>query len=267
MKKLPETIGPLEYHRAGLRLVPLDGKRPLVKNWPELHLGEDAIRAWERKGVNWGAITGDPLIVIDIDTDAAAEKIRAMSITSSVVVQSGGGGDHLWFLKPENVTIVPCKTNLHGIPGLDVKGHHGCIVLPGSIHPETGQRYEFAPGKEFTSLADLPPFDPKWVLEIREEPGRKPHANEMTPRRSLMNQAVHQEVRDVMAYVMSIPSVEGQGGSNACYRVACILYDAGKSFEEILAAMEEWNEVAAFPRWSRQELIHKISSVFKRKAK
>ena len=74
------------------------------------------------------------------------------------------------------------------------------------------------------------------------------------------------KVRDLMAYILSIPSIQGQNGSNACYRVACLLYEAGKGFDEILAAMEEWNEVCAFPKWSRAELVHKVESVVRRKA-
>jgi hypothetical protein len=29
--------------------------------------------------------------------------------------------------------------------------------------------------------------------------------------------------------------------------------------------MEEWNEVCAFPMWSREELVHKVESVIRRK--
>src|SRR5438093_1236095 len=128
----------LEFHRQGLRLVPLAGKNALVKGWPELHLGEREIVAWDAKGVNWAAITGEDLLVVDTDNERAEAKACELGIESSVEVLSGGGGKHRWFLKPENVTLVRCRNGAHGIHGLDIKGWHGYVVLPGSVHPTTG---------------------------------------------------------------------------------------------------------------------------------
>jgi hypothetical protein len=252
-------ISPIEYTRAGLRLTPLAGKAAILKGWTGINLSESQILAWENRGVNWGAITGDPLIVLDTDTEEAESWVQAHGIESPVMVRSGRGV-HRWFIKPENVTIIRCRNGLHGIDGLDVKGWHGIIVLPGSIHPQTKKRYEFIDGKEFTGLHELPPFDLKWIQDIRTEPSMKPG----TQPSAQVGQSSGQ-VRNLMGYIMSIPSVEGQGGSNACYRVACLLYDAGKSVDEILAVMVEWNEVCAFPTWSREELAHKVESVIRRK--
>ena len=139
-----------------------------------------------------------------------------------------------------------------------MKGWHGFIVLPAAIHPETGNRYEFLPGKVLRSLGELPPFDPRWVQEIRREPVCEPNVRgtERTECR---------EIRDLRAYIRSIPSIEGQNGSNACFRVACLLYDAGLDCIEALQELEAWNEVCAFPMWSREELIKKIADVWKRK--
>jgi hypothetical protein len=263
MEAAPDTIGReehvLELHRLGLRLVPLRGKVPLVKEWQFLHLGESDVRAWARRGVNFGAITGDPLVVLDTDSDAAEAWVKRQGIESPVMVRTGGGGLHRYFQRPDLVTEIHSRNGMHKIYGLDLKAWHSFIVLPGSVHPETGQHYEFLAGKELKALHELPPFDPAWT---REEP-RQPV---WTPRhRGITVSAVSGQVRDVMAYITAIPSIQGKNGSNACFRVACLLFDAGKSFDEILAAMEEWNESCAFPPWSRKELIHKIESVFKRK--
>lgn len=260
METQRDTIGPIEYTRAGLRLTPLAGKAAILKGWTDIDLSESQILAWENRGVNWGAITGDPLIVLDTDTEEAEAWVQSQGIESPVMVRSGGGGIHRWFLKPENVTIIRCRIGLHGIKGLDVKGWHGIIALPGSIHPETKKRYEFIDGKEFAGLHNLPPIDLKWIQEIRKEPSMKP---ETQPSTQVGQSSGH--IRNLMGYIMSIPSVQGQNGSNACYRVASLLYDAGKSFDEILAVMEEWNEVCAFPTWSREELVHKVESVIRRK--
>src|SRR5437763_310499 len=50
-----ESIGSLqtalELHKKSLRLVPLLGKSAIVKDWPNLHLGESDIRDWSRRGI------------------------------------------------------------------------------------------------------------------------------------------------------------------------------------------------------------------------
>jgi hypothetical protein len=263
IERSPDTIGReeqvLDLHRRGLRLVPRRGKVPLVKEWQFLHLGESDVRAWARHGVNFGAITGDPLVVLDTDSEAAEAWVKHQGIESPVMVRTGGGGLHRYFQRTDLVAEIHSRNGMHKIHGLDLKAWHSFIVLPGSVHPVTGRLYEFLAGKELGALHELPPFDPAWARELPREPV-------WTPRpRGIAVSAVSGQVRDGMAYIMAIPSIQGKSGSNACFRVACLLYDAGKSFDEILTAMEEWNESCAFPRWSRKELIHKIESVFKRK--
>src|SRR5258708_1448881 len=95
----------LELHHKSLRLVPLVGKRAIIHDWPNLHLGESDIRSWSRQGVNWGIITGDPLVVLDTDSEAAEAWVKAKGIDSPVVVRTGGRGLHRYFRCPEYVEI------------------------------------------------------------------------------------------------------------------------------------------------------------------
>ncbi len=87
----------LDLHRKGLRLIPLLGKRAIVKDWPVLTLSEDDIRVWSGRGVNWGVLTGDSLVVLDTDTDQAEAWVQEHGIDSPVVVRSGGRGLHRYF--------------------------------------------------------------------------------------------------------------------------------------------------------------------------
>ena len=255
----PSTVEQaLAFHRRGLRLVPLRGKTPLVRNWPFLELGEADVRTWAQRCVNWGALTGDPLIVLDTDTEAAERWVQDRGITSSVMVRSGRGGLHRWFRKPDTVTVIRSSNGMHGIPGLDVKAWHGCIVLPGSVHPNTGNEYVFLPGKDLHELGGLPPFDPKWVA-ARHEPSQRLPTLEVHPN------SLGQHIRNVRAYIRAIPSVQGQNGSRALMRVCYLLVEEGFSAGEALAEVTAWNDVAAFPPWSPRELVRAVTNAFQRK--
>lgn len=256
MEKKPETAGlehALALHRLGLRLVPLVGKAAFIKGWQELELGEADIRQWSRRGVNWGIITGHPLVVLDTDSDEAERWVKDKGIESPVTVQSGGGGFHRYFVCPEGIEI-RSKSGLHRINGLDVKAWHSYIVAAGSIHPVTGRRYAYLPGKELRGLHELPLLDRAWVEERRPEPVGK-----TVP---LAAGKPTGAIRDIFAYLLRIESVQAQGGSNGCYRVCCVLRDAGYSPLEAWPILLWWNERVPRPKWSVRELVHKLESVY-----
>lgn len=259
LRESPDDIGletALDLHRKGLRLIPLAGKRALIKDWPDLRLAESEVRDWSARGVNWGVITGEPLVVLDTDSDKAEAWVRANGIDSPVVVRTGGGGLHRYFRASAGVEV-HSRSAVRGVGGLDVKGWRSYVVAPGSVHPTTLRRYQFLPDRSFTDLSALPEFDPTWVLEMRAEP-----LSEGKTGRG--GAGVRGPIRDVRAYIRAIKSVEGSGGDRACFRVACLLVEAGLGFADALAEMEAWNKVCGLPPWSRKELIHKVRCAFKR---
>jgi Bifunctional DNA primase/polymerase, N-terminal len=263
MRDSSNTTGLLEIalglHRRGLRLVPLVGKRAVVKDWPSLRLRERDIRSWSRRGINWGILTGDPLVVLDTDSEAAEAWVREQGIESPVTVRTGGGGLHRYFRCPRGVEI-RSRSAMHGIPGLDVKGWHGYVVAAGSVHPETGRRYAHVPGGEFAGLNELPRFELRWVEEDRPEPVRTARPPGSRPK-------TVGHVRDVRAYIRGIRSVEHHDGDRACFRVACLVAEAGIGFDEALAALAEWNRTNACPPWESAELERKLCYAFDRVAR
>ncbi len=260
MSKLHEAVMPgsveqfLELHRRGLRLVPLRGKAALVKNWPALHLGEQDVRDWAARGANFGILTGEPLVVLDTDTDAAEAWVRQQQLESPVMVQSGGGGLHRYFLAPPDAEIHSASA-LHRIPGLDVKGWRSYVVAAGSVHPETGLRYEYLPGCALGEVHALPTFDVRWIVRER------PH---MRPPEISAGRRVNGHIRDVRAYLRGIRSVQGEGGDRQCYTASCLLAEAGYSPTDALAELRAWNVTNAFPPWTEAELRHKVRRAFLR---
>ncbi len=75
------------------------------------------------------------------------------------------------------------------------------------------------------------------------------------------------KIRDPRSYIRRIVSVQGQRGSDACFRVACVLRDEGKTPEEALEYMLEWNKECALPPWTVKELIHKIRDSYAKLAR
>lgn len=265
MDKLSETIDyAFELYKLGLRVTPLRGKSPFLPNWPNLHLSREEMEGFAKDRVNWGLILHDPacpVAVLDTDSEAAEGWVRDRKIDSTVIVRSGGEGTryHRYFLVPENVSELRSKSNLFGVKGLELKALGSCIVIAGSIHPKTGRVYEYLRGRELTDPAKIPVFNMAWLKSSNPAvcplPSRSP------------TRIVNGEIRDVRAYIRGIPSVQGQNGSGACYRVAALLLESGMSPGETLDELERWSEICAFPKWSREELTHKIKSVLENKAK
>lgn len=246
----------LRLHRTGLRLLPLVGKRAIVKDWPNLRLGESDVRSWCGRGVNWGIITGEPLVVLDTDTEAAEAWVKANGIDSTVVVRTGGRGWHRYFLCPED-TEVHSRSGMHKIDGLDLKGWRSYIVAAGSVHPGTRRKYEYLPGRELTDVRRIPAFNLAWIRESGAE-------SLVMPGVAVGRKSFAGHVRDVRAYIRRIPSIQGQGGDKACFTVACLLVEAGLDFASAVAELEAWNEVAAFPPWRHEDLERKVRYAFKR---
>ena len=134
-------------HAQGWSFTPLRGKIPNTPRWQKLPRETlDTAIAWATEG-NVGLRTGpEPasgVIVLDVDSPTVPESIR--HLTHTVTARTGRGGWHFYFRAPAD-----CPGNRAGIliDGIkcDVRGRGGQVVYPGSIHPDTGQPYTFAPG-------------------------------------------------------------------------------------------------------------------------
>jgi hypothetical protein len=139
----------------GLKIFPVRraSKKPIIKGWPE-HATNDhtIIEDWVKRyrDCNWGIVTGDVSndVVIDIDGPEGRSSIADLehkfgSLPRTLSVRTGraDGGQQLHFLNPQNREI-HSSTKAIG-EGVDVKGWHSLALIPDSIHPKTGRRYEW----------------------------------------------------------------------------------------------------------------------------
>jgi hypothetical protein len=144
----------VEYgYSLGWSFTPLSGKRPTLPAWqkrPRESLA-DAIGYASRGNV--GLRTGKPSGIVVVDVDAGGDT-APLSLPGTVTVDTGRDGIHLYYRCSKPLGNSAGKLGPH----IDVKADGGQVVYPGSIHPDTGRRYEWHDG-----------YAP-WQVEIAELP-------------------------------------------------------------------------------------------------
>ena len=244
-----------ELHELGYHLVPCayGSKTPLIK-WKDADCSHRLIDEWfDRAGgfVNLAIHAGRSGIVgLDADTEEASEWIARRCPPSDMFATTPSGGLHVYFRAP----VDPPKigVNLFGI-GLDVRSRSSLLLASPSWSRERGRRWRWQ--GDVLPPGELPEL-PIGVFPVEHLPERKPPPPGM--RRGIGN------IRDVTRWIMAVPSVQGHGGSNGCFKVACRLVDAGFSWEEAMHWFRAWNASVPEPPWSERELEHKLRSAFNR---
>lgn len=122
-------------------------------------------------GLVTGEISGNIFVV---DADATEGKNGTENLDDLLMMhddfpitwsaRSGGGGLHYFFRAPPGVIIKNSKSELAQF--VDVRGHHGFLVLPPSPHP-CGAIYKWIDGVDpaTTQIADAP----EWLLRLCRE--------------------------------------------------------------------------------------------------
>jgi replicative DNA helicase len=145
----------------GFAAVPAAGKRPVVawRTYQERLPTQAEAEEWARQK-HYDEVTGVAVVldkgtwqrwpylwVLDIEQEKRAEAEEALRqrrpelLEDGLIAESGGGGLHIWLLASRPVQTGPC-------PYGDIKGGGSIIIVPPSVHPETGRRYRWLSRKE-----------------------------------------------------------------------------------------------------------------------
>lgn len=146
----------------GFDVLPLNGKRPYnAHGLKEATTDTSQITRWWKQWphANCGARPPSWAVVLDIDPRNGGEEtwdeINGAPgypyPTDTLVVRTGSGGVHIWYRLPYTGSI-----RGHAGNGIDIKTHAGYLVMPGSIHPDTGQPYTVAHWCNPAQLPELP---------------------------------------------------------------------------------------------------------------
>lgn len=134
----------LEYAELGFRVLPLKPgtKVPDLRHWPEEASTNPAVikRHWtlsrnrSGKDTNIGIVTGNGLVVVDIDTHHGGE-IPSWLDTDTAAVRTASGGLHYYY------SVAGFVPNSVGrlAPGVDVRGERGQVAAPPSQVAGAGQ--------------------------------------------------------------------------------------------------------------------------------
>lgn len=169
----------LWYARHGWRVFPLKDrdKLPRIKAWQtEATTDLDRVAEWWRQWprANIGIATGPDsgVYVIDVDThggDGLASLQSAMlelgPLPRTIEQRTGSGGRQLVFVYPDGLDC-PNTTGKIG-KAVDTRGAGGFVVVPPSIHPKTGKRYEWLIGPHQGRPSILPD---RWVTLLERKP-------------------------------------------------------------------------------------------------
>lgn len=166
----------LNYHNRGHNIVPLNGKRPLIK-WSNLHTNP----ATEEEILNWfstfrdkltgvGLITGlsEGICVLDLEKN---EDPSRFELPDTPNARSGGGGWHFYFKIPDGYNQERFPTvdlRKHGIVG-ELRADGAYTAMSPSIHPETGSEYKWVIPLDSKPLASIP----DWLLRLTKQDQRK----------------------------------------------------------------------------------------------
>lgn len=260
----------LQWAARGLRVFPVRaGSKfpPLVKNWPEAASSDPAqiLDWWGRwPDANIGA-TGAVVLDVDVrDEKPGRESLEALQIPSSdllaaIVVRTPSGGRHLYYDHPEGALIASRNAFR---PGLDLKADRGYVLAPGSKIAGLEQRYELFrdPGALVSCPSEL-------VELIRAEPAPRKEKD----RSAIAEGAV---VDDPAAISLAAdwlaseapPAIEGQGGDQTTFNVACELRDRGLSQDTAFDLMAEHYNPRCEPHWDLdgpKSLSEKVESAWR----
>jgi hypothetical protein len=158
----------LDYGRRDIAVTPLRGKVPILDRWPDRATtrGDEIRRLWQRwLDANVGAVIFESFVALDVDPrrgdDEALHDLEhdlgQLPETPRYLTGGADGGFRVLLAHPGG--------ELRGeIRHVEVKRGRQQIVMPPSIHPETGRKYEWELGLDEIALAPLPPL---WLDELR----------------------------------------------------------------------------------------------------
>lgn len=157
----------IELSEKGYTVIPLNGKVPAVKEWQAMRKVErDLIMAWDQahKWNNIGMVCGvasNNVVVIDFDGMAGYElfKLAFPELIDTMTVATGSGnGMHCYYkvdLLPDSRAVMNIVADGGELINIEFKSDGKQVVIPPSIHPDTGNEYTVVNRAPIMHVPDL----------------------------------------------------------------------------------------------------------------
>ena len=178
------------YLDCGYSLIPLDGKKPIMKNWIKVVLTRESLDAYVAKGYNIGCRLSRQDLVVDVDNHGKGANGVGLDSLNKLESQigfklaehcptviTGSGGYHFYLRLPPDVKV---NENLDEFPGIEFKSYGRQVVIPDSIHPDTLAPYVWSEGS--LPLAEVPTASEALIKIIRRDElaGNNDNADKIT---------------------------------------------------------------------------------------
>ena len=232
------------------QVVPMRGKRPILRNWQETPMGKrdiDRLIAWYQLTA-YGILLGSPVCVLDKDgrSRETSDFLKEHGAKSPMEVLTKRGV-HSYFSIPKELEVKTSKIKWRNL-GLDVK-LTGAVVGRGS--EVEGFTRRLKAGKRMVPVGELPPL-PSSLVSLLNETQTKVQVTVAEVRFESRSQ-----IRNPRAYALRIESHQGANGSSGLVRAVCVCRDAGMSSQETLEFLvSEWNrEPRVTPPWPEEEIV------------
>ncbi len=212
-------------------------------------------------GDNIGLVTGDGLLVLDIDVkgqsdgrESLAKLCEGRPLPDTYMVRTGSGGLHYYFSVPASLVI----RNTVGKLGksIDTRGTGGYVVGPPSR----------TPAGEYVALNDLARAEaPGWLLDLimGDVSSDGPVVDESQIRTVLERTRHDDRYNRATRYAAKMDvAVEGQGGDLQTLKVAGVGHSFGVEQERWYTWMLAHYNDRCTPPWSKKDLQQKVDNAY-----
>jgi predicted P-loop ATPase len=240
------------------RAIPLNGKIPKESSWQS---SSGVINPEAIGSSNYGIALDSDMLVIDVDPRNFPEDVdpflnlqNDLGINfkelDTLVIRTGSGGLHIYLNKPP---AYETKEQIKDYKGIEFKTKGRQVVGPGSIHPVTKKEYKVLKGSPYKIAVA-----PQNLLRLisRSSYG-------MTGENAFRGEATEEDVnRFIQLLEDSEPAIEGGGGDQHTFMLACRGRDFGLNEEQTHRCMlQHWND-RCMPPWDADALRKKVENAY-----
>jgi len=248
---------------AGYTLIPLKGKVPFQKNWPNAPFNPNLTK--DSFPDNYGVVLQADDLIVDIDprnfkngNNSLDKLLTDINWTvNSFIVKTGGGGYHIYLKKDPKINIV---TGVKKYPGVEFKTKGAQIVGPGSIHPDSKKLYIIYNSRPISTL--LAPSELINMIKTNIESDRMSVIVD-----EKLNLDINLSGKESDRYIKYLldqapRAVAGENGNNITFQVACKARDYGLTKALAFSLLLEHYNPLCEPPWSTHELRTLVKNAY-----
>jgi predicted P-loop ATPase len=256
-----------EYLKAGFILMPLIGKRPVMKYWNKLEFRMLLMEADFPNNI--GVKLTDTMLVIDYDprNDTTENQSALTNLLNDIgtphldtfIVQSGGHPDgvHIYLLKPANIRVHTTINN-DRYSGIEFKTAGAQMVVPPSIHPDTDKVYQI----KYGSASKLEQAPEALITLIKRT--TLPMTTDVPVNSKDVYYSDQTTCSNYIQYLLTAPpAIEGQHGNAQTYKVACRGKDLGLYPQKTIELMLLYWNTKCEPAWDLEGLTKIVNHAYK----